>query len=131
MYDKKALVILNRSLARTQSNTSFKSSLADNFGSPKVYGPQENSATRRSYIPFRSSRVAKKLDSLTTPTMNSATAFEQPPPNSAKTIKGSPSLSLQHTVSGGSQEGPIDIPKLESSTRLDNLLGGGRKKNRK
>ncbi|PIS57157.1 hypothetical protein CJI97_000183 [Candidozyma auris] len=131
VYDKKALVILNRSLARTQSNTSFKSSLADNFGSPKVYGPQENSATRRSYIPFRSSRVAKKSDSLTTPTMNSATAFEQPPPNSAKTIKGSPSLSLQHTVSGGSQEGPIDIPKLESSTRLDNLLGGGRKKNRK
>lgn len=32
IYDKKVSVILNRSLARTQSNTSFKTSLADSFG---------------------------------------------------------------------------------------------------
>jgi hypothetical protein len=31
IYDKKVSVILNRSLARTQSNTSFKTSLADSF----------------------------------------------------------------------------------------------------
>lgn len=32
IYDKKVSVILNRSLARTQSNTSFRTSLADSFG---------------------------------------------------------------------------------------------------
>ncbi|KAH3676066.1 hypothetical protein WICMUC_002363 [Wickerhamomyces mucosus] len=32
IYDKKVSVILNRSLARTHSNTSFKTSLADSFG---------------------------------------------------------------------------------------------------
>lgn len=132
VYDKKALVILNRSLARTQSNTSFKSSLADNFGSPAAYGPLESPGTRRSYIPFRSTRVPKKQDSFTTPKMNPGTpSFEQPGMNSAKTLKGSPSLSLHHTKTGGSQESPVDASKLESSTRLDNLLGGGRKRNKK
>lgn len=132
VYDKKALVILNRSLARTQSNTSFKSSLADTFGSPSAYGPLENPGTRKSYIPFRSSRVAKKQDSFTTPKMNPGTpSFEQPGLSSAKTLKGSPSLSLHHTKTGGSLDAVNDIPKLESTTRLDNLLGGGRKRNRK
>ncbi|KAH3683511.1 hypothetical protein WICPIJ_005507 [Wickerhamomyces pijperi] len=36
IYDKKVSVILNRSLARTQSNNSFKTSLADSFGNSPV-----------------------------------------------------------------------------------------------
>lgn len=36
IYDKKVSVILNRSLARTQSNTSFKTSLADSFGNSPI-----------------------------------------------------------------------------------------------
>lgn len=132
VYDKKALVILNRSLARTQSNTSFKSSLADTFGSPSAYGPQESPGTRKSYIPFRNSRVVKKQDSFTTPKMNPGTpSFEQVGLNSAKTLKGSPSLSIHNSRTGGSLEALNDVPKIESTTRLDNILGGGRKRNRK
>lgn len=38
IYDKKVSAILNRSLARTPSTTSFKTSLADSFGNNQTYG---------------------------------------------------------------------------------------------
>lgn len=57
VYDKKASVILNRSLARTQSNTSFKNSLAD----PSIsLGLSLPVAMKRSYIPFRHSRQLQR-----------------------------------------------------------------------
>lgn len=39
LYDKKVSVILNRSLARTPSNVSFKTNLADSFGTSMNGGP--------------------------------------------------------------------------------------------
>lgn len=58
IYDKKALVILNRSLARTQLSTLFKNLLSDTFGLPVRHGPPET--VKRLYIPFRNSKVQKK-----------------------------------------------------------------------
>lgn len=55
VYDYNASAIVNRSLARSQSNISFKTSLADSIGNTN-YVASPNSAVRRSYIPFRSSR---------------------------------------------------------------------------
>lgn len=65
VYDKKASVIVNESLARTQSNTSFKNNLSDSIGSP-IRGYQTSSPfAKRSYIPFRNSKfgIRHKHDS--------------------------------------------------------------------
>ena len=59
VYDKKASVILNRSLARTTSNTSFRANLADSIGSTQI-ATNSNHSNKRSYIPFRSSRHGNK-----------------------------------------------------------------------
>ncbi|ODV98250.1 hypothetical protein PACTADRAFT_27974, partial [Pachysolen tannophilus NRRL Y-2460] len=65
VYDKKVSAILNRSLARTPSSTSFKTSLADSFGSSPTalsehYFNRDNNGNtlpqRSSYISFKSNR---------------------------------------------------------------------------
>lgn len=131
VYDNKALVILNRSLARTQSNTSFKSSLADNYGSPTHYGISEGTATKRSYIPFRNSRLSRKVEMNVTPKMTSgASVFEQSAssPASRMSLKTSPQFLNLHTNSP--QEPVSPESNNPDSKRLDLLLNG-RKRNKR
>lgn len=133
VYDKKALFILNRSLARTQSNTSFKSGLADNFGSPSQYGQVQGSVQKRSYLPFRNSRLAKsKGDGYSTPRMNSSgTSFEQNPPTtpSKSSLKTSPRIS---TIIPNSPQEPMSPNSTNpDGIRFENLLSAGRKWNKK
>lgn len=128
VYDKKALLILNRSLARTQSNTSFKSSLADNFGSPKGAEAQEANSTRRSYLPFRNSRVMKK-DPLTTPVMGNSGFFDQ----------GAVAMTTRTSSRGSPPTGvplrspnSLELQPFPDATNFDGVMRfGGRKKNRK
>lgn len=133
VYDKKALVILNRSLARTQSNASFKSSLAD-FGSPTNFASNDGQVAKRSYLPFRSSRTARHKDPFTTPTLSSsANAFDQTPTSnlgrlsinttSPATIVQMPSPS-QERISPG--EAGVDGNKV-----FDQILGGGKRRSKR
>lgn len=135
VYDKKALVILNRSLARTQSNTSFKSSLADNYGSPTSYGNIEIAATKRSYIPFRNSKHAKAKDPFTTPKMNSsAGAFDQTTlgtPSSRTPNKASPPVAYLPLSASPQESLTPESLNSEALNRFDVILNGGRKRNRK
>lgn len=80
VYDNKASVIVNRSLARTQSNSSFKTSLADSFGNTNYVASPSNAA-RRSYIPFRNSRhntpnLPRNEGGFTSPLVPAPTSFE-------------------------------------------------------
>lgn len=141
VYDKKASVILNRSLARTHSNTSFKSSLADSmgggtnaFGSGNVslsnFTGNSQPATqgnipvaKRSYIPFRNSRtIANKnshsnINSPRSPTLDTveagyaASPFRTPRIGSPTTNEGF--FSNMPTNTGGSITGPS--PKITST----------------
>lgn len=132
VYDNKALVILNRSLARTQSNTSFKSSLADNYGASPSYGTSEGASTKRSYIPFRNSRLSKKVEMNITPKMNSSSSvFEQKiaSPSSRVSSRTSPQLLSLLNNSPQEQASPENT-NGDASKRLDLLLNA-RKKNRK
>lgn len=95
VYDKKASVILTRSLARTQSNASFKTNFADSMG-------MTDSNLKRLYIPFRNSRNIKKNETLTTPIMpQNAFDLVTPPqtlnpfktPNSSHATLASPNFS--------------------------------------
>lgn len=75
VYDKNASYILNRSLARTQSNTSFKSNLADSIGVTS-YSP--GVLPKRLYVPFRNSRANfKKNELFATPVMQLSPTFDQ------------------------------------------------------
>ncbi|EGW31287.1 transcriptional activator leucine zipper [Spathaspora passalidarum NRRL Y-27907] len=76
VYDKKVSLILNRSLARTQSTTSFKTTLADSIGSNVANTPQ-SIIGKRSYIPFRSNRNTPKT--FTTPVIGIPPNFPQTP----------------------------------------------------
>lgn len=136
VYDKKALVILNRSLARTQSTTSFKSSLADNYGSPTSYGGQvDNGGAKRSYIPFRSSKHAKSKDPYMTPKLNSSgSVFDQStigtPPTKTPN-KSSPPVPFLAPLSASPQETiSQDSMNSEAINRFDAILNG-RKRSRK
>lgn len=124
VYDKKALVILNRSLARTRSYTSFKISLDDNLNSPSNHVPQDSPGTRRSYIPFRNSRLVRggKHDSHVTPKLSqNGSTFDQLVNNTPKsTIKGSPPLLVDPKLNGSQEE-------FEPS-RLDLLLSGRKRR---
>lgn len=53
VYEKKASYILNKSLARTKSNSSFRVSLADSIGTANYNNYQKLSTSKKSYIPFR------------------------------------------------------------------------------
>lgn len=133
VYDKKALVILNRSLARTQSNTSFKSSLADNYGSPTSYNHIESAATKRSYIPFRNSKHAKSKDNYTTPKMNpSAGAFDPSTPSVRTPNRASPPVPYLGSPSASPLESlSPNSMSTEATNRFDVILNGGRKRSRK
>lgn len=132
VYDNKALVILNRSLARTQSNSSFKSSLADNYGKPASYGVSEGGSTKRSYIPFRNSRLSKKVDMNITPKMNSASSvFEQKMTSPTSRVSSRTSPQLLNLLNNSPQEATIpEHVNGDPSKRLDLLLTA-RKKNRR
>ncbi|CAN6632790.1 cell morphogenesis protein PAG1 [Trichomonascus vanleenenianus] len=58
LYDKKVSIILNRSLARTPSTTSFKTSLADSFGGGGEYYHNSSNYTQYSSDSFGASRLA-------------------------------------------------------------------------
>lgn len=132
VYDNKALVILNRSLARTQSNTSFKSSLADNYGASASYGISEGASTKRSYIPFRNSRLSKKVDMTITPKMNSSSSvFEQKMASPASRVSSRTSPQLLNLLNNSPQEQTLpENANGDASKRLDLLLNT-RKKNRR
>lgn len=132
VYDKKALVILNQILARTQSNASFKGGFAETVGSPVVSGRTEVLPSKRSYIPFRNSRFAKsKPESVGTPASQTASSFEQsnPATPSRSSLPTTPNLanlkshSPSETITSPESRGPE--PK-----RFDHLLSA-RKRNRK
>lgn len=122
VYDKKASVILNRSLARTQSNTSFKSSLADSMTTNVDHGA--SATVKRSYIPFRNSKsnLKKPVDAFTTPVIPVAPSFD------GNTPLRSPSGSMPG-YNGTSS--PTNLENPENSTRFEHLLGGNRKRSRK
>lgn len=56
VYDKKASVILNRSLARTESNSSFKNRLSDSIGVSNQENPIKHGLSKMSHLPFRHSK---------------------------------------------------------------------------
>ncbi|KAK6200429.1 transcriptional activator leucine zipper [Scheffersomyces amazonensis] len=134
IYDKKVSVILNRSLARTQSTNSFKTNLADSIG-PTNYNHQGGTANaKRSYIPFRSSRssLRSKTDAFTTPVMQLSPTFD--PQDSTSPFKSqnlnSPSYtSTPKTVT--SLETNQGYSSNDNSTRFETLLGGGKKRSKK
>lgn len=116
VYDNKASVILNRSLARTQSNSSFKTSLADSIGNTNYVSSPSNVA-RRSYIPFRSSRhntpsMNKNEGGFTSPLVPAPTTFEiganyrSSPYSREKTSPSttSPTLSVANALENASHE---------------------------
>ncbi|CCH42316.1 hypothetical protein BN7_1860 [Wickerhamomyces ciferrii] len=65
VYDKKVSVILNRSLARTQSNTSFKTSLADSFGNSPMSDTRHLSgiSSREAFLRSRGELVSSSENS--------------------------------------------------------------------
>ena len=133
VYDKRALGILNRSLARSRSNTSFKSSLADNFGSPIEATHPEVISAKKSYIPFRNSRLGKgKSDQFATPTMNGGSTFEgggYSTPSRAS-MRSTPLSNAQMRMPSP-QEIRVSPEPTEAAIRFDHILGGGRKRKTK
>ncbi|KAK6462186.1 transcriptional activator leucine zipper [Scheffersomyces coipomensis] len=132
IYDKKVSVILNKSLARTQSTSSFKANLADSIG-PSHYNNQGSSnTTKRSYIPFRSSRssLRTKTDSFTTPVMPKSPTFERQnltTPYNSQNLSTPGNLNSPTTINS-----PDSIQvNLDNSTRLENLLGGSKKRSKR
>ncbi|CAI5758382.1 unnamed protein product [Candida verbasci] len=83
IYDKNVSLILNRSLARTQSNTSFKTNLADSIGNSPHSSNLFQSSIRRSYMPFK--KTTPQNSSLTTPTLQ--TGFDKTSSSSSTLIK--------------------------------------------
>ncbi|KAK6455792.1 transcriptional activator leucine zipper [Scheffersomyces xylosifermentans] len=140
VYDKKVSVILNRSLARTQSNSSFKTSLADSIGASN-YGNQATSImAKRSYIPFRNSRITAKgkNETFSTPIIPSSPNFDPViTPTAFKTPNVSTPSTLTYTdtssspIGVGSSESLQGTIGYESSTRLEQLLGGSKKRGKK
>lgn len=129
VYDKKALVILNQILARTQSNASFKSGLAESVGSPVVSSRSKVPASKRSYIPFRHSRFARpKTDPMSTPVAQSPSIFEQSPATPARSsVPSTPILTNQKSDSP--QEMVMSPDSRNMETKRFELLSG-RKRNR-
>lgn len=124
VYDKKASVILNRSLARTPSNTSFKTNLADSIGGGYVSSVPMPVMGKRSYIPFRNSRYHPHGYPHSTPISGDAATFEPP------TAISTPNI-------GHSTGGPGDIPGDEvdaevstAVTMFDSILGSKKKTKR-
>lgn len=130
VYDKKALVILNQILARTQSNASFKSGLAESIGSPVAAGRNEAQSTKRSYIPFRHSRFAKqKIDNGSTPGPLNTSVFELTPSTPLRSsVPNTPNLVY---LKSDSPQDTITSPESRNMETKRFELLGGRKRNRR
>ncbi|CAG84689.2 DEHA2A09218p [Debaryomyces hansenii CBS767] len=137
VYDNKASLILNRSLARTKSNTSFKNNLADSIGASEHVSPGASTMYKKSYIPFRHSKhpIKTKNESYITPKMPTSSTFDPEYTISPK------SLSLSNsTLSPYEDEASSPIIKNmestspsinETPTRFENLIGGSKRKTKK
>lgn len=137
VYDNKASLILNRSLARTKSNTSFKNNLADSIGASEHASPSASAMYKKSYIPFRHTKhsIKSKNDSFVTPKMPTSSTFDPEYTLSPR----SPSLS-NSTLSPYEDEVSSPIMRNtdsnvsntnETSTRFENLIGGSKRKSKK
>ena len=125
VYDKKASVILNRSLARTTSNTSFRANLADSIGSTQI-ATNSNHSNKRSYIPFRSSRHGNKAraEVFSTPKIPLSAGFDandldQTPSSIQSTAISSPTISVARN--DGDHE--LASNANENVTRFEGILG--------
>lgn len=124
VYDKKALVILDQILARTKSNASFKSGLGESVGLPMTAGRNETPVTKRSYIPFRYSRLPKVKDPAT-PSTGISCVFEQTSPATPSRGSAASTPNLAHKNSSPQET----LTSPTESTRFDLL--NGRKRNRR
>lgn len=145
VYDKKVSAILNRSLARTPSNTSFKTSLADSFGtSPSVLTDQysvrdhnsHNLSQRTSYMSFRSSRNSTRRpvteisnSSLATSSVTDLTKPQERSPHGTPPML-SPSLRNLDSPSQFSDQYQPQ-PQQESSFRFEGILRSSNKNRRR
>lgn len=148
VYDKKASVILNRSLARTQFNSSFKNSLADSIGNPTYNSSALN--PKRSYIPFRSSKsnLKQQRDNYSTPVMPTSPTFEAQTtasnlasPATITNLKGpgSQMYDSPETTANAVNTSNINTPTQDTNvnynvttpTMLDSFLGTNKKRTRK
>lgn len=115
IYDKKVLGMLNKSLARSQSNASFKANLVDSMGSLNLNEQNTLVHAKRSYLPFRHNKVSKnKFDNFTTPINQSTATFEQ---NHINTNSTNTNTTTSPTFE------PVSDPH-QSPARLDFLIGG-------
>lgn len=130
VYDKNASYILNRSLARSQSNTSFKNSLADSIGVPH-YPNTSIAVAKRSYVPFRNSRsnFKNKNESFTTPVLQTSPTFDEQPSNTA--VSTASTFDPSSSPNTLTQDSGISSASNENATRFESLLGGGKKKTKK
>lgn len=122
VYDKKVSVILNRSLARTQSNASFKTTLADSIGSNNYVNTNNAAIAKRSYIPFRNRNTSKnRTDNFPSPIIPLTPVYDQQTLGSLKSpTTGTPgTFVLNNTPSSTIQEFSFENP-----TRFEGLLGG-------
>jgi hypothetical protein len=130
VYEKDVSFILNRSLARSQSNTSFKTSLADSMGHTNLGIQDSLFSTRRSYLPFRQNKAIRgKNEGSITPSLSLSPQFDAHSPTYRQTQATS-------NFSGNSQfnpssESPQSSGSGEHPTRLESLLGTNRKKTKK
>lgn len=130
VYDKNASYILNRSLARTQSNNSFKNSLADSIGGTN-YPNAGIPVAKRSYVPFRNSRsnFKNKNESFITPVLQTSPNFdEQTSSTAASTTSTFDPSSSPNTLA---QDSGVPSISNDNGTRFESLLGGGKKKTKK
>ncbi|CUM64350.1 uncharacterized protein PRCAT00001952001 [Priceomyces carsonii] len=139
VYDKKASLILNRSLARTESNTSFKTSLADSIGTSNVASNVSPAHARRSYIPFRHSKsnLKNKFEIPNAPLSPGATVYEHHNVSllskshiatpALSSIYGSPSIA---PIDFGQESRPLPLTMTEHSM-FDHFLVGNKRKSKR
>jgi hypothetical protein len=137
LYDKKVSIILNRSLARTPSTTSFKTSLADSFqnnGASTAPYPPGTSLKREIDFnrigPTTSASVSEDSVDLSTGTALSDDDDDSNTKNHSS-IKF-PYVGSQHVGKATSTLPRVSAqPSQESSFRLESLLRGNIRKGKK
>ncbi|CDK29043.1 unnamed protein product [Kuraishia capsulata CBS 1993] len=132
VYDAKVTAILNRSLNRTASNTSYKASMADSFGNNQAVEPVSSPAPatpterhvaqqRSSYMSFKSSRNNVRRSLLDHSGVNGSNddhSKSKSPKNSPQF--SSPVLSASDGAISGSSNGTSE--QSEGLFRFDGLL---------
>lgn len=127
VYEKDASFILNKSLARTQSNISFKTSLADSIGPTSLTNQGLSSTTRKSYIPFRNSKNLKiRTDGFNSPIVSPQ--IDNQNQSYMANVTSTPKFGGASTTVMSPESPPSSS---EHHTRFENLLGGSRKKSKK